>query len=258
MSTCSPPSPEPTSTRREGSAVCALRRLACLGMALLAAGCASISQPTRPITDLSVAVVPSQAPGDSYAVWYSGDAGWGATDQAISARLAALGLPVVGISSRRYFWHRRTPEAAAADLDALAARYAGVFGREKLVVVGYSFGGAAAPLIVQHASPATRARLRMIVLVAPSQHAQLVVRPWTWLEIPGPGATPTTSEVAAVAPVPVICIYGVRDSLAACPLMPAIPSVKIESGHLFRQHYDDVVDAIAKAIRLGRPDVPQG
>jgi len=133
----------------------------------------------------------------------------------------------------------------------LAARYAATFDRPSLILVGYSFGGAMLPMIVPRLSPATRARLRLIALVAPSRHGQLIVRPWTWLEIPSRGAVPTVRTVAALSVAPSICIYGARDSLAACPLISSIPSVRLDSGHLFKGQADTVAEAIARAAGVG-------
>ncbi len=251
MFPCSPPSPAMTSTPHRSGVFRWALRLVCLCAAFAAAGCASISQPTRPISALPVTIVEATGPGDAFALWYSGDAGWGTTDRAIAGRLAARGVPVVGVSSRRYFWHQRTVEAAAADLDALAARYAATFDRPGLILVGYSFGGAMLPMIVPRLSPATRARLRLVALIAPSRHGQLIVRPWTWLEIPSRGAVPTVRTAAALSIAPSICIYGARDSLAACPLISSIPSVRLDSGHLFKGRADTVAEAIARAAGLG-------
>src|SRR5262245_32540064 len=68
--------------------------------------------------------VPSNLPGDAFVVLYSGDGGWAQADCEFSHRLAAKGLPVVGVNSVRYFTKARTPEAAAVDLSRTIDLYA--------------------------------------------------------------------------------------------------------------------------------------
>lgn len=46
---------------------------------------------------------------DTFAIFFSGDGGWATLDAETSKRLAAAGVPVVGVSSLRYFWRERSP-----------------------------------------------------------------------------------------------------------------------------------------------------
>jgi len=185
------------------------------------------------------------APGDAFVVWYSGDVGWGQADSALAPRLAARGLPVVGVDSMHYFWRRRSPEAAAEDLEAVIQTYARKWGRRDVVLVGYSFGGAALPLIIPHLSPEARARVRRLVLLAPSRKGELVLRPWTWLEISGFGAPRLADEMAQMGPMPTLCISDPHDGVAACGALKGTPVVNVSGGHRFNGAYDAVADAIA-------------
>ena len=212
-------------------------------------------------TPLSLQDMPAQAarlplvvdgsappPGDSFVVWYSGDVGWGRADRAIASRLAARNLPVVGVDSLHYFWRRRSPEAAAEDLEAVIDTYAERWGRQNVVLVGYSFGGAAIPLIVPRLSPEARARLRRVVLLAPSRKGELVLRPWTLLEISGFGAQRLADEMKQMeqaGSIPVLCISDPHDGVAACDVLAGTPVVNVTGGHRFNGASDAVADAIA-------------
>ncbi len=226
---------------------------AALAFALLLAGCASIGVQRAPVTasaSLPIAVVPAPAAtGDSFVVWYSGVGGWGPADRTVAARLAARGLPVVGVDSARYFSSLRSPEQAAADLGALIDRYGALWNRPNVVLVGYSFGGAAAPLILPQLAPEARAHIRLVVLIAPSRKGQLVMRPWTLLEIFNPGARPLTEEASALASVHSLCIADPHDEVAFCRSVPGAAQVQISGGHLLKGSYDVVADAIAAAAK---------
>lgn len=222
--------------------------LAATLLLLLLGACAHLAPQPGEDAGMPIRMVPSARPSPVLAVWYTGDGGFGATDLRIMQALADRDFTVVGVDSRKYFWRERSPEGAAGDLEALVARYGEAQGRPQLVLVGYSFGGAALPLIVARLSTAARARLRLVALVAPSRRGQLVMRPWNWLEIMGPHSHPTTRTVPAMGDAPVLCVYGDTDPLAACPYLPALPQVRVPGGHLFKGQAEAVAAAIARQV----------
>src|SRR5690348_10902118 len=68
------------------------------------------------LSDLPLVEVRAERRSDLLAVFFSGDGGWTTIDRRVSARLAATGVPVVGVNSLRYFWKERSPEQATQDL----------------------------------------------------------------------------------------------------------------------------------------------
>jgi type IV secretory pathway VirJ component len=220
------------------------------GLAVLAAlaACATLGvSPRQRWEPAPLWATPSHGPAKVLVVWYSGDGGWGRADRKIVPRLAAHGMAVVDINSRRYFWHGRTLEGAASDLDKVIDRYSRLWGAHDLVLVGYSFGGGAVPLIAPHLSEAHRARLRAVVLLAPISKGQLVLRPWTWLGVMQKGARPT-AELVKASPAPVICIVGNRDHTGVCP--GDVRSVTLEAGHTFKTGAAEAADAILHSVGL--------
>jgi type IV secretory pathway VirJ component len=190
---------------------------------------------------------PSHGPPKALAVWYSGDGGWGRADRRIVPRLAAQGLAVVDINSRRYFWRARTLEEAAQDLDRVIDRYSRLWGVKDLVLVGYSFGGGAVPLIAPHLSPEHLERLKAVVLLSPISKGQLVIRPWTWLGIMQPGAVPT-AELVKASPAPVACVVGAHDHIGVCP--GDVPTVVADAGHTWKTGAAVAAETILKSAGL--------
>jgi type IV secretory pathway VirJ component len=201
-----------------------------------------------PARQMPLAVDPAPAaPGEAFVIWYSGVGGWGPTDRAIAARLDARGLPDVGVDSTRYFANRRSPQTAAADLAALIGRYGEQWGRSKVVLVGYSFGGAALPLMVPQLPPPVRAQVRLVVLLAPSPRCELVMRPWTLFDIFQPSAEPLAEAAAGLDGTKVLCIADPRDKTADCADVTGAARMQASGGHGFRGAYDAAADAIAAA-----------
>jgi type IV secretory pathway VirJ component len=172
----------------------------------------------------------AQAPAghdDVLAVFYSGDGGWRDLDKEVGSRLAARGIPVLGISCLAYYWRNRSPEESAQDLDALITKYTAQWHKQKVWLIGFSFGADVVPTIVDKLSPANRARISQVVLLSPSHDVNFEVElegymTENWLK------THTKAFMEWINPVPhfpalpridalqnkppVICYYGHDDS----------------------------------------------
>ncbi|HEY1145095.1 MAG TPA: AcvB/VirJ family lysyl-phosphatidylglycerol hydrolase, partial [Allosphingosinicella sp.] len=119
------------------------------------------------IDDLPLTIVSNpQAPRtDLMAVMYSGDGGWAGLDRDIASRLAASGVPVVGVDSLAYFWNPRTPSEAGQDLGRIVAHFSRQWQRPKTLLLGYSFGADDLPYIVAALPPALRPAIARVSLL---------------------------------------------------------------------------------------------
>jgi len=196
---------------------------------------------------------------DVLAVFYSGDGGWRDLDQQLGKRLQAHGVPVLGISCLDYYWRMRTPEQSARDLDALISKYTATLHKQKVWLIGFSFGADVLPTIVNKLSPANRARITQLVLLSPSQDVNfeiemegyIMVRE-NWLKthlqeakqwinpVPHYPALPPLEALQGKPPV--ICYYGRDDSddtVCSDPKLPKWMKVYVMPGdHHFDYNYD--------------------
>ena len=115
------------------------------------------------------AVIAPAGRDDVLAVIYSGDGGWADLDRQLGNAFAARGIPVLGVSTFKYYWRSRTIEESAAQLDALLTERMQRLGKRRLWLIGYSFGADVLPSIVAHLRPAHRAAIAQLVLLAPSR-----------------------------------------------------------------------------------------
>jgi type IV secretory pathway VirJ component len=216
----------------------------------------------RPSLADATTQVPATAPApaghdDVLAVFYSGDGGWRDLDKQVGSRLAARGIPVLGVSCLSYYWRNRSPEESARDLDALITRYTATWHKQKVWLIGFSFGADVLPTIVGKLSPANRARISQLVLLSPSHDVNFEVElegymTENWLK------THTKAIMEWLNPVqhypalprldalqnkpPVVCYYGKDDSddtVCNDPKLPGWVKVYEMSGdHHFDYNYD--------------------
>jgi type IV secretory pathway VirJ component len=195
---------------------------------------------------------PTTAPGETMAVFYSGDGGWGRLDQGVAKVLAAGGVPVLGVNSLRYFLDKRSPQQLADDLaDQLRQREAR-WGRRKIVLVGYSFGADALPAIVPRLPADLRGQITGLVLIGTGPHGDLTFHPASWLNRPTADSFAVAPAVEALKGLPMTCIYGDKERQDICPTLPAatIRQVRLHGGHHFDGDYTGLGEAVLRAAAL--------
>ena len=185
----------------------------------------------------------------------SGDGGWGKTEQGISSDLAAEGTGVVGLNSLRYFWKKRTPESAAADLQRIARHYLAAWRKDRLVLVGYSFGADVLPFLVTRMPGDLRAAVDGIVLISPSRDAEFQFHIGDWL-----GRTSssipyrTKPELEKLRGTKIFCFYGKDDADVLCTELDAslATTIVLPGGHRVRGRYTPISKAILETIERAR------
>jgi type IV secretory pathway VirJ component len=215
---------------------------------------ASVQTPEEPahtsvtgVEDLGLVEVPASGGADrgTMAVILTGDGGWADIDKSLAAGMAAAGVPAVGWSSLRYYWTPRTPEAAAHDLARIIEHYSAAWRKERVVLVGYSFGADVTPFLVNRLPAPALARIRSVNLLGLSDTAAFEFHVASWLGGGGDQRHPTVPEVGRLR-VPVTCVHGTDEKDSACLDLKGagVRVVPLGSGHHFGGHYERLVDLI--------------
>jgi type IV secretory pathway VirJ component len=98
----------------------------------------------------------------------SGDGGWYHFEQSISDQLANLGIPSIGLDSKRYFWNRKSPDQTAEDVAHAMNYYSRKYGKDRFVFIGYSLGAEVIPFIINRLPSDMKAKVASAVLLSPS------------------------------------------------------------------------------------------
>ena len=151
------------------------------------------------------------------AVLLTGDGGWAVTDQGLSEALAKGGIPVVGWNSLRYFLTRKEPDRAARDLERVLRVYLPLWHKEKVILIGYSFGADVMPFLANRLPPDLAAKVSLIVLMGPSGAADFRFHPTEWLGKPSPTACRCCRSSRSCAAGEILCAYGRRRRTASAP-----------------------------------------
>jgi type IV secretory pathway VirJ component len=211
---------------------------------------ARVAPPPASLSDLPIVEVPAQSPpaglpSDVFAIIMSGDGGWAGLDQDVAAALSAKGIPVVGLDSLRYYWTARTPDGLAADTDRMIRYYLAHFGKQRVLLIGYSQGADVLPFAVNRLPAATRAHVALTAVMGMSEHALFEFHLTSWVSDDNSGPA-TLPEINLITGMPVLCIYGVDESDSLCPKLDPkkFTIVKLKGGH----HFDGDYAGLARQI----------
>jgi type IV secretory pathway VirJ component len=212
-----------------------VRLLPLLLAATLGVGACTIQHRGNPggdVADLPLVEIPAAGSDSMFAILITGDGGWVAADRGLSAPLAAHGVPVVGLDAPAYLTPARTPDESARDLARVIRHYVTAWGRNRVIVIGYSRGADIAPFMVARLPDELRRRVALVALLGPSR--------WVGFEyhlvdlvanIHRPGDLPVQPEIERLDGTPVLCIYGRRDRHAICPeLDPSVARPVLRNG----------------------------
>jgi len=215
---------------------------ALLSLALLA------SKPSAPkLKGVPLVEVPATIQGrKEMAVLLTGDGGWAVTDKGLSEELAKGGIPVVGWNSLRYFLTRKGPDRAARDLERVLRVYLPRWGKERVILIGYSFGADVVPFLANRLPPDLAGKVSIVALLGPSGAADFQFHPTEWLGKPAADSLPVLPELEKLQGKNILCAYGQREKTSLCPRLPdgLAHLLPRPEGHIIGKNYGPIVEWI--------------
>ena len=200
-------------------------------------------------TKLPLIEVPAtKGSSDTLVVFVSGDGGWAKIDKEISRVLAENGMPVVGLNALQYFWTKRTPEAAARDLQSILETYLTRWKKERVLFVGYSRGADVLPFMINRLPAELRSKTRLIALLGPSPKVEFEFHVGDWMRTSSKNGFAVKPEVDKLSSHNIVCLFGEDDKDSLCPSVsgPRVQRVMLHGAH----HFDGGYQRLAAIILL--------
>jgi type IV secretory pathway VirJ component len=199
---------------------------------------------------------PHGAPELPIALLLTGDGGWAGLDRGMAAELGARGLPVVGLSTLRYYWRARTPEESARDVARVMTHYMALWKRRRVLLIGYSFGANVLPFIVNRLPPALRAQLAGVAMLGLDADTSFEIKVSGWLPGSSGGERPVRPEIEKLTGVKALCLYGNGERNDPCAQLagPTMGARAVGSGHHFSGAYAELADAVLQGTGVEVPE----
>jgi type IV secretory pathway VirJ component len=171
------------------------------------------------------------------ALLISGDGGWYGFEQSIADNFAKQGIPTIGLDSKKYFWHRRSPDETASDIATALDFYGKEWGREKFVLIGYSLGAEIVPFIVTRLPEQLKSRIKSAVLLSPATTTDFEIHISNMLGMGNKQNTYNTiDEIIKMQSVPTLIIFGDGEKTQIPELLNGTPVIirKIPGDHHYK------------------------
>lgn len=203
----------------------------------------SHGQPPPAVEELPLTEVPAAGRiSDTLAFFASGDGGWVDLVKTVAAELSSQGIPVIGLSSLKYFWHQRPPDESARALELVLRHYLAQWHKERILLIGYSRGADMLPFMTSRLPADLRERIDLVALLAPATTTSFSID----LFRKSGAETATRPEVEKLRGLTILCVYGADESDSVCPLLPgdlAILEIR-PGGHHFDHRYAPIAARI--------------
>lgn len=212
-----------------------------------------------PLVELPASVHNGNTPSDTFVVLISGDGGWANIDKDIGETLNRAGLPVVGWNSLQYFWRKKTPEQASADLAQVITHYQQIWQRPRVLLIGYSLGADVLPFMISRLPAATRLAINDIVFLSLGHQVDFEFHVTDWLGSSNTQARPIAPELAKLSGLPQLCVYGKDDDDSLCADHPVGLDINSLPGdHHFNGDYQSASQLILEHLAKTRNISPSG
>lgn len=230
-----------------------MRLRGALLLALLTLSAPAAAESTPPLPDGTVV---EYRAGDGtnrdLAVILSGDGGWADLDRQLGTILVGRGTSVIGFDCRKYFNQTRNPEQTAKDIDTVIRSYLKAWDKDRLVLVGFSFGAAVLPFVLARMPDDLRDKVVLATLLGSNTYANWEVHWGDWLhDQPHDSARPVAPELAKVKGVRTLCVWGADEAKSSlCPTLPPSSAELLElpGGHHFDGNYTALAEQILRRV----------
>ncbi|MCF2444220.1 hypothetical protein L0657_09645 [Dyadobacter sp. CY345] len=198
--------------------------------------------------DLPVHIIPSASASDKPMVFFiSGDGGYTSFDKSFCQELASKGMSVVALDALKYFWNEKTPESTTADVEKLIGLYKDRWKKEKIVLIGYSFGADVIPFVFNKMNKSMQDQIQSLVLMSPATDGDFEIHISDMLSLGSAQKKyDVVSEIDKVTNVKLLCIYGSEEDaeIKAKTKNAGLSFLTIKGGH----HYDNAFRQLVEAI----------
>lgn len=207
------------------------------------------ADPSDRLSALPVVELEAAGAGEAFAIIYSGDGGWRDLDKTIAENFQRRGVPVAGVDSLRYFWSQKPPQTVADDLAFLIRTYSARWKRQKVMLIGYSFGADVLPASFNLLPQAEKKAVRQLSLLGLAEEASFEISLSGWMGAKQDDARPVMPQLARIDPALIQCFRGREEEGSACAALDGTryELVTTEGGH----HFDGDYDALAERILAG-------
>ncbi len=180
-------------------------------------------------------------------VLFSGDGGWYGFEQAIANRFANLGIPTIGIDTKKYFWTRKSPETTATDIADLLNSYSKEWNKSQFILVGYSQGAEIIPFVLNRLPDELKIKVTSTVMLSPEESTDFEIHITNMLGLGNKQNTyDVIAEIKRIKDTRQIVIFGELEKTHVPDLLKGtqVGIVRIPGDHHYKSNSELIVQTM--------------
>ena len=205
------------------------------------------------LRDLPITEMPEGGqPTDMLGIFITGDGGMWSLDKAVTRGMADRGVPMIGISSYKYFAKPRTPDETAADMWRALRFCMKKWHKQRIVLMGYSLGAEIIPFVATRAPEDLRDRVVMVVMLGPSAETVFEYHFMDWLfSTKKRPRYSVTAEIGKIQGPGVLCVTSALDRECICEALEPgqVTVLKRAGGHHYNNNFMSLTEAIMQELK---------
>jgi type IV secretory pathway VirJ component len=198
--------------------------------------------PELPIKEYYVA-----GTSDYFVIMYTGDGGWKSLALGLADYFQDKKVPFVGLDVKKYFWTKRSQNEISTSLEGIINYYCSEWHKNKVVLIGYSFGAEVLPFAAGEISNDLKLKIKKVILIAPGQKAAFEVTIGSMLDFSGDGL-PVASELTKIPSNDYFILCDDSEDALCNVLNRQYDYSVLKGGHHFDGDFGDLYQSIWQKI----------
>ncbi|HVI46791.1 MAG TPA: AcvB/VirJ family lysyl-phosphatidylglycerol hydrolase [Chitinophaga sp.] len=160
--------------------------------------------------------------------------------------------PVVALNALKYFWNKKTPQQAAADVASLITYYQSAWNTNHgIVLIGYSMGADVLPFIYNQLPAAVSSQVQQLVCLSPSRFTDMEVHISDMLGKSAHKGMSVPAEMNRITNKPLLIVFGEeeKDFNLKDLTIPHYRKLVLPGGHTYDEDASGVAGKIIAALR---------
>ena len=205
------------------------------------------------VASLPLTAFPAKISDTSKAViiYVSGDGGLNSFSKEFADEVSSKGYPFILFNSLKYFWNKKTPEQAAADIQKVINYYKSSLKKNRVILMGYSLGADVLPFIYNRQLKQVQALIKKVVLISPSNTTDFEVHITNFFGRSQNAMLNVSDEINKINDKPLLIIQAEKetDKIETPKLKNRnLKLIVLKGGHHYENNSPELVSTILKNL----------
>lgn len=182
----------------------------------------------------------------------TGDGGWGRIGRKLSKQFKRENVPMIALSSWRYFKRKKTPDTTTRAVESILDEYRQQWHKNSFILIGYSFGADVIPFVVNRLPDSLLKHCAGVALFSPGTSTDFKIRILQLLGSRHQWRYDVVNEIQAMKPVKTLFFFGEKEHDFPYEIISRVnwQLIYLKGGHSYGKETADIAKIILKRLDI--------